>query len=107
MNKVVASIILGVSITGAGLAQANSDQSQQLAECKAQLASMYGDDTRVRLRGKAAGSESTLTFSVYPNGERHLRVACTRADTGGLNVTDRHGMALALPEQNADKLSAL
>lgn len=107
MNKVVASFVLGLAMSGSGLAQANTEQGQQLADCKEQLASMYGDETRVRLRGKAVSSESTLTFSVYPNGQRHLRVACVRSDNGDLNVTDRHGVALVSPEQNADKLSAL
>ena len=107
MNKVVASVVLGLVMAGSGVAQANSEQNQQLADCKQQLASIYGDDARVRLRGKGVGRESILNFSVYPKGERQLRVSCTRTRDGGLSMTDRNGVALAMPAQNADKLTAL
>jgi len=107
MNKVVASVVLGVVMAGSGVAQADNDLNQQLANCKEQLASIYGDDTRVRLRGKGVGRESILNFSVYPKGERQLRVSCTRGFDGNLSMTDRNGVALAMPAQNADKLTAL
>lgn len=107
MNKVVASVILGAVLSGAGATQANSEQNQQLADCKEQLSAIYGDDARVRLRGKGVGRASILNFSVYPKGERQQRVSCTKTADGALNLTDRHGVALVAPEQNGDTLTAL
>ena len=105
MNKVVASIVLGLAVSASGTAYASNDRDQQLVECKEQLAAMYGEDTRVRLRGKAAGRESILKFSVYPNGNRHLRVSCALAGDGSLAMTDRHGMALMAGEQTEELIA--
>lgn len=107
MNKVVASVVLGLSLASTGVAQASSEQGQQLTECKEQLTAIYGEETRVRISGKAAVSESTLKFRVYPRGERLLRVSCTRAETGAVSLMDQYGIALVVPQQNDETLMAL
>ena len=107
MNKVFTSVVLGAVLAGSSTAHAASELNQQLTDCKDQLAAIYGDDTRVRLRGKGVGRASILNFSVYPKGERQLRVSCTRAGDGALQMTDRNGVALVTPEQAGDTLTAL
>ena len=107
MNKVITSVVFGLAVSAPGMAQADSKQGQQLVECREQLAVLYGEDTRVRLRGRAAGRESILKFSVYPDGEYHLRVSCARLDNGLVNLTDRHGVALLAPTVDTEELVAM
>lgn len=107
MNKLVASVILGAVLAGAGATQADSELNQQFADCKEQLSAIYGDDARIRLRGKGLGRASILNLSVYPKGERQLRVSCTRTADGELTMTDRNGVALVMPADKGDKLTAL
>ena len=107
MNKVFTRAVLAAVLAGAGATQADTEQGEQLRECKQQLAAIYGEDVRVRINGSAAVGESTLNLRVYPKGERLLRVSCARSADGGLEMLDRHGMALVLPEQNGEELTAL
>ena len=107
MNKVVASLIMGVALSGAGVAQAESALSQQLTECKTELASIYGEETRMRLDGKAPGKGSILKLRVYPEGQGVSRVRCTRDADGSLSLVNQHGLALVPARQDEDALSAL
>jgi hypothetical protein len=107
MNKVLTGVLMSVALTTSVVAQADSEQGQQLNQCKQQLAAIYGEDTRVRISGKAAGSDSTLNFRVYPSGERLQRVSCARTADGAVSLMDRYGIALLVPEQEGEKLSAL
>ncbi|KZX54921.1 hypothetical protein A3709_07865 [Halioglobus sp. HI00S01] len=107
MNKVVAMAVMSVALSGAGVAQAESPLGQQFTECKAQLANIYGDDTRMRLDGKAPGRGTILKLRVYPEGQGVTRVHCTRDVDGELSFVDQHGMALVPAKQDEDALSAL
>ena len=70
-------------------------------------ATIYGEDVRVRISGRSEVGDAVLNLRVYPKGERLLRVSCKRSADGGLNMMDRYGMALVLPEQEQDILGAL
>lgn len=104
MKNVVASLAIGMILTGASAAHAASEQSQQVAECKTQLTTVYGPDTHVRVIGKASVQEPVMTFSVHPRGERYVRVSCTRMPDGGISMIDRYGIALAMPEQQGSDI---
>lgn len=107
MNKVLASFVMGVSLTVAGVAQADSEQGQQLVDCKQQLEVIYGADARVRIGGKSAVNDPTLKLRVYPQGERFLRVSCTRTPEGAVSLANQYGIALFEPQQRSEEISVL
>ena len=103
MKRIAASLATGLVMAGAAAVQAGSEQGQQVAECKTQLTAVYGDDAHVRTIGKASVRGSTMTFSVHPEGERRVRVTCTRLPDGNISMTDRYGIAVTMPEQQGNK----
>lgn len=103
MKKVTASLAMGLVLAGATAAHAGSEQGQQAAECKAQLTAVYGEGAHVRTIGRVSVRESAMTFSVHSQGERHVRVTCSRMPNGNISVMDRYGIALAMPQQQDRK----
>ena len=104
MNKVMASVVLGVALAGSGMAQAG-DERKQLAECKAELAAIYGDETRVRLRSMGGGRDRPLNLSVHVPGEEQVRVVCKRGADGELQLMDRDGVALLPASTDNSKIT--
>ncbi len=107
MNKVLAGFVMGVTLSVTGIAQAESEQGQQLAECKQQLAAVYGDEARVRVGGKSAVDQPTLKLRVYPQGERLVRVSCSRTAEGAVSLVNQYGIALLEPQQRSEEVSVL
>lgn len=103
MKNVIASLAMGLALTGASVVQAGHEQDQQVAECKTQLTSVYGEDTHVRIIGKASLQEPAMSFSVHPKGERRVRVTCSLMPDGDVSMMDDYGIALAMPEQQGSK----
>ncbi len=107
MNKVLARLVMGTVVLGAASAQADTDRDQQLLDCREQLATIYGEDVRVRISGRAALDDPALKLLVYPSGERLLRVRCELAADGGVTMEDRFGVALVAPEAHARQVGPL
>ncbi len=107
MNRLMTGVIFGAALMGSGLASGASDQNQHLAECREQLETIYGEDTRVRLRGRGVSRDLVLNFSVYPEGQGQLRVSCKRTRDGTLELSDRQGVALVPPNHGGDELTTL
>ena len=105
MKKVLAGFVIGMSLSVTGLAQAGSEQGQQLTECKQQLAAIYGDEARVRVGGKSAINEPTLKLRVYPQGERLVRVSCSRTSGGAVSLLNQYGIALLEPQQRSEEVT--
>ncbi|KAA1188390.1 hypothetical protein F0M18_17990 [Pseudohalioglobus sediminis] len=106
MKKVLAGVVMGVALTGAMGAQAESAHGEQLAECKQELAAIYGKDARVRINGVVPGSD-TLTLRVYPKGERLQRVECVQSAEGEVRLLGQTGLAKRASEQTTEALTAL
>ena len=107
MNKLLAGMIIGLAFTGTGVAQAESRHGEQLAECKQELAAVYGGDARIRINGVVPGSDTVLTLRVYPRGERLQRVECLQTAGGEVRLLSENTVARALSGQKTAALTAL
>ena len=97
--KTLAIAILGLVLTGASAStMAAKIDSQQLAQCKADISRVFGDDTRMKLKGvkrSRVGAQMRI-HAVPTDGESQL-VTCWIDKEGNANINDRDGVAMAIP----------
>ena len=82
-------------------APAQAGQEAQLAQCKAALASVYGEDARVKLRSISRGREGKMRLKVVPAAADSLVANCWIGADGTVRLEDRDGMAITAPGSQA------
>ncbi len=107
MKKSIA-FTLGLALVGsAAVANAGSDRDD-LALCKHELKKVYGQETRVKLKGIKRSSEGNkLRLVALPgDGDSH-RATCWVDREGMINATDRDGADLlaGVSSNSADEVS--
>ncbi len=90
----VGAVSLQLALLGA---QAQAGQEEQLAQCKAALASVYGDDTRVKLRSISRGRDAKMRLKVVPADADSVVANCWISADGTVRLEDRDGMAITAP----------
>ncbi|MEM6485255.1 MAG: hypothetical protein AAF662_09750 [Pseudomonadota bacterium] len=105
MKKLITTV-LGVALAaGAASAFSGNDDRQNLKQCKADIASYYGEKTRVRLRSiKHSSGESHLRMMVNPKGGENTVVVCSVGRDGMTSLANRDGVALT-PASDEQKVS--
>jgi hypothetical protein len=97
MKKVLATTLGVVLAAGAASTLADRQDRAHLTQCKADIESYYGEDTRTRLRSisRTAG-ETHMRLMVTPDSGGNRVVVCSvsRGD-GARNLADGEGVALA------------
>ncbi len=100
MKNLVATTLGVVLAAGAVSAFAGSQDRENLTQCKADVKSFYGEDTRMRLRSiKRSSGQSHLRLMVTPQGGDNTLVVCSVTRDGVSTLADRDGVALAAPVQ--------
>lgn len=107
MKKVIATTI-GVLLATATLsAFAAKEDRENLAQCKAELQSYYGEGTRSRLRNiRKVSGDTRLRLTVKPAAGQSTVVLCWVSKDGTSNLTNSEGVAL-LPQGAEQKVSAI
>ncbi|MEE4110214.1 MAG: hypothetical protein V2I24_12750 [Halieaceae bacterium] len=95
MHKLI-TVTLGVLLaTGAVAALADKDDRVALAQCKADVDAVYGDDARTRLRSiRRRKGETDFRLMVTPGSGGNRVVVCTVSGDGVSSLADKDGMAL-------------
>ena len=71
-------LALATAVLMAAVSSASADTSSQYALCKAELKSLYGEETRVRLQGtKSYRGVETLKLKVKPSEGASLQLLCS------------------------------
>ena len=92
-------LALATAVLMAAVSSASADTSSQYALCKAELKSLYGEETRVRLQGtKSYRGVETLKLKVKPTGGASLQLLCS----GDAEFDDR----VVLKNKNGEVLNA-
>ncbi len=107
MKKVLATTLGVILATGAVAALAGKEDRENLAQCKADVESHYGERTRVRLRSiKHRKGETQMRLMVTPgSGGKNELVVCSIGAEGMTSLADRDGVALAPMSDEQDKVS--
>jgi hypothetical protein len=107
--KILAIATLGLVLTGASAStMAATLDRQHLAQCKSDIYSLFGDDTRMKLQGvkrSRVGAQMRI-HAVPTDGESQL-VTCWVDKEGNTNINDREGVAMVIPAygEGADTVS--
>ena len=87
-------------------AMAGSKQEQQLAQCKAQLEGIYGEEARFRLKSMQSGKVRKMRIQAIPAGGGSDLVVCWIDREQRVHLEDRDGVALNSPVyDSSDKVS--
>jgi len=90
---------------GTASALAGKEARDNLARCKADIAALHGDHTRMRLRSiKRGAADTQMRLMVTPRDGGNQVVICTVDRDGAVQLADRDGVAL-LPAAGAAALS--
>jgi hypothetical protein len=105
MHRII-TVTLGVLLaTGAAGALAGKQERVALAQCKADVDALYGDDVRTRLRSiRHRKDETDFRLMVTPGSGGNRVVVCTVGRDGVSSLADKDGMALR-PARDAQKVS--
>ena len=106
--KKVAITIVGVVLSGSAVfTMAGTKASEQLALCKSEIQAVYGAEVNTRLKSvkqRRSGTQMSI-YTIPPEGES-VMLTCVVDREGELNLTDRDGVAVAVPTYDtADKVS--
>ena len=95
MKKVLAST-LGVIIAASAVsAFAGKGDRENLAQCKSDIESYYGERTRTRLRSiRHSSGESHLRLMVRPRGGENTVIVCSVSRDGASSLATDDGVAL-------------
>ena len=98
MKKII-TMTVGVVLAASALsAFAGNPDRENLAQCKADVKSYYGEDTRLRLRSiKRSSGETHMRMMVKPAAGENTLVVCSVGRDGVSSLADSEGVALALP----------
>ncbi len=97
--KTLAIATFGLVLTAASTSTfAGSVDSQQLAQCKADISRVFGDDTRMKLKGvkRSRAGHQMRIHAVPSEGDSQL-VTCWIDKEGNTNINDRDGVAMTIP----------
>ena len=104
-KKILAGTLGIILATGAVSALAGKEDRENLAQCKADIGALYGDNTRMRLRSIKRGAAATqLRLMVTPRDAGNLVVVCSVDREGTVHLADRDGIAL-LPTEEGGALT--
>ena len=105
MHRII-TLTLGVLLaTGAAGAFAGKQDRVALAQCKADVDAIYGDDARTRLRSiRHRKDETDFRLMVTPGSGGNRVVVCTVSRDGASSLADKDGMALH-PEDGSQTVS--
>jgi hypothetical protein len=97
--KMLAIATLGLVLTGASASTMAAKQDRQnLAQCKSDIASVFGDDTRMKLQGvKRSRVGAKMKIHAVPTDGESQLVICWVDKEGNTNLNDRQGVAMAIP----------
>lgn len=99
MKKVLVSSIGIILATGAVSAFAGKQDRENLAQCKADIESYYGDSTRTRLRSiKRSSGETHLRLMVNPKDGENTVIVCSVSSDGASSLATGDGVALSSSE---------
>ena len=97
--KTLAIATLGLILTGASASSiAAKLDTQGLAQCKADISRVFGENTRMKLKGvkrSRVGAQMRI-HAVPQEGESEL-LTCWVDKEGNTNITDREGIAIVIP----------
>ena len=106
MKNVIA-ISLGLVIGSAALPTMAGEREQQLAECRAGLEAVYGEDARVRLLSVKNGRNTSMRLKVIPVTGTALSPSASRMTVVFTWRTGRHGAAGARQQRRQGQLKRL
>ena len=89
--------VMSVSLVAFAV-EGSADTAEQLAICKSELKTMYGEGTRVRMYGtKSYRGVETLKLKVTPEGGASMTLQCSGDTESGDRVVlkDKNGDTLA------------
>ncbi len=97
--KMLAIAALGLVLTGASASTMAAKQDRQnLAQCKSDIASVFGDDTRMKSQGvKRSRVGAKMKIHARPTDGESQLVICWIDKEGNTNLHDREGVAMAIP----------
>lgn len=94
MKKLVATTLGIILAAGAVSAFAGKKDQENLAQCKADVKSYYGDDTRMRLRSIKRGDGETHMRLMVSAAAGNTLVVCSVDQNGASSLADGDGVAL-------------
>jgi hypothetical protein len=96
MKKIIASSLGIVLAASAVSAFAGKEDRENLAQCKADIESYYGESTRTRLRSiKHTAGETHMRLRVKPQGGENTIIVCSISREGTSSLADGEGVALS------------
>jgi hypothetical protein len=95
MKKIIVSSV-GILLTASAVsAFAGKEDRENLAQCKADVESYYGESTRTRLRSiKHTAGETHMRLMVKPKDGENAVVVCSISRDGASSLADGEGVAL-------------
>lgn len=106
--KMFRRITIGMVLAGvASPSFAGSVDREDLAQCKAALKKVYGEESRMKLKSlkRQRGGDHMRIQAITNSGEDYIN-NCWVDDEGGVNLEDSQGMALVAPEYDVtDKVT--
>ncbi|MDA8962311.1 hypothetical protein N9H37_03050 [Congregibacter sp.] len=98
MKKIIVSTIGIILAAGAVSAFAGKADRENLAQCKADIESYYGESTRTRLRSiKRSSGETHLRLMVNPKDGENTVIVCSVGNDGASSLANGDGVALTAP----------
>lgn len=107
MKKVTVTLV-GVVMAGLAVsAMAAKQDRAHLAQCKADIQAVYGEETRTKLKGVKNGRSGTsMRIQTIPAAGESMVLTCTVDRDGVSNLMNSEGVALTVPAYDpADKVS--
>ncbi len=106
--KISRMLIPTVALLVSGPVLAGSAQQEQLTQCKAELAAIYGEDAGMRLKSIRSGKSLKMRIQVRPVDGDSVNVNCALDAQGQVLLSDGDGVALIQPEyDSSDKLTVV
>ena len=97
--KTLTAITMGLILAGTALPSlAGTKDNENLAQCKAELKKVYGEDTRLKLKSiKRSRSGNQMRINAIPaEGDSQL-VTCWVDRDGQINMMGKDGVAIIAP----------
>ncbi len=106
--KTFTSFAVSMVLASAALpAMAGSQDRENLAQCKSELRKVFGDNTVLKLKSiKRSRNGAQMRIKTIPSGEESQMVSCWVDNEGITNMVDKEGVAISMPQYEAqDKVS--
>lgn len=102
MKKILATTLGVLLATAAVSAFADKVDRENLAQCKTDIKTHFGEGTRSRLRSiKRTDGEAHMRLMVKPGGGKNRLIVCSVSGDSSAVLTDKEGLSLVAPSGEA------